>query len=181
MHAREHEPLILLEIDVRIHEHAICPLFQKNLQTIQIDGRVARLGRFGYVHSQRWASTTRNHEYPYSVSCYPLLFNDFFELVYRAVCQTNHYFLLAVILSQPCLRVSNIVIIIYYQPRMMCATFFSFPKSMLFPFKTICLVRCLLFQEYSCLHFIYQILDFPLDLVPCTPEILHNLCPGPNG
>lgn len=38
---------------------------------------------------------------------------------------TITHFLLAVVLSQPCLRVSNIVMIIFYQPHRTFATFFS--------------------------------------------------------
>ncbi len=89
---------MLLEVYARIHEHAVCPLLQKNFQTFQIDDCIAQLGLLGYVHSQRGASTTGNDEYPYTVSCNPLLCNYIFKLVYRIVRQNNHYILLAVIL-----------------------------------------------------------------------------------
>jgi hypothetical protein len=52
LHAAQHETLAFLKIDARIHQHAICPFLQENLQAAEFEGHIARLGRFGYVHSQ---------------------------------------------------------------------------------------------------------------------------------
>ena len=52
LHAGEHETLALAEIDRRAREHLVRPFFQEHLQTVLFEGRVARLGGFGYVHSQ---------------------------------------------------------------------------------------------------------------------------------
>lgn len=94
-HSREHEALPLMEIDVRVHQHIVCSFLQKNFQTIQLEGRVAPQGRFGYVHSQRGASAAGDHEDSHPVSGSSLFFHYFLELCYCAVRQTDHYFLLA--------------------------------------------------------------------------------------
>jgi hypothetical protein len=52
LHAGEHETLAFLEIDARVHEHGLCPFLQEDPETLQFNGRIAHLGRFGYVHSQ---------------------------------------------------------------------------------------------------------------------------------
>ena len=52
LHAGEHETLAFLEIDARVHEHGLCPFLQEDPETRQFNGRIAHLGRFGYVHSQ---------------------------------------------------------------------------------------------------------------------------------
>jgi hypothetical protein len=91
LHARENESLLRIEIDTRIREHAFCPLFQKNLETVEIHGRVAHLGRFGYVHSQRRASAARDHEDSHPVPGITLLTDKFLEFVYSAVRQAYHY------------------------------------------------------------------------------------------
>ena len=90
LHAGEHETLPFLEIDVCAFEHLVRTLFQEYFQTLQLKGRVAFYGRFGYVHSQRGASAARDDKYPDSVSGCPLLFNDVFELSYCFVGQTYH-------------------------------------------------------------------------------------------
>jgi len=41
LHAREHETLAFLEIDVRGFEHIVRTLFQEYLQTLQFKGRIA--------------------------------------------------------------------------------------------------------------------------------------------
>ena len=93
-HSREHEALALMEINVRGHQHLTGLLLQKNLEAVQLEGRVALQGSFGYVHSQRRASAARDREDPHPVSRYSLFCNHILELLYRAVRQTYHYFLL---------------------------------------------------------------------------------------
>jgi hypothetical protein len=41
-----------MKVDARIQEHGLGPFLQKYFQTAELHGLVARLGRFGYVHSQ---------------------------------------------------------------------------------------------------------------------------------
>jgi len=94
LHAGEHETLAIMKIDVRVHEHAVGPFLQENFEAAQIEGRIARLGFFGYVHSQRRASASGDYEDPHAVSGSSLLLHDFFELLYCVVRQTYHYFLL---------------------------------------------------------------------------------------
>ncbi len=64
---------MLLKINARIHEHGVGPFLKENLQTIYFNGCIARLGRFGYVHSQRGASAAGNDEDPHPVSGSALL------------------------------------------------------------------------------------------------------------
>jgi hypothetical protein len=52
LHAREHEALAVAEIDGRGGEHLVRPLFQEYPESVLLEGQVARLGGFGYVHSQ---------------------------------------------------------------------------------------------------------------------------------
>ena len=85
LHAREHETLAFLEIDVGAFEHFVRSFFQEYFQTLQFKGRIALHGRFGSVHSQRGASAAWDDEYPDSVSGSPLFFNDIFELSYSFV------------------------------------------------------------------------------------------------
>jgi hypothetical protein len=90
LHAGKHETLVFLEINARIHEHGKGLFLQKNFQPIQFDGRIARLGCFGYVHSQRGASTARDDEDPHTVSGSALLCNNFLEFTHCTIRQTNH-------------------------------------------------------------------------------------------
>ena len=76
---------MIMEIDARIHEHGIRPLFQEYFEPLHFQGCVALLGRFGYVHSQGRASAAGDDENPYPVSRRALLGHDLFELVNRAV------------------------------------------------------------------------------------------------
>ncbi len=68
LHTRKNETLMLLEIDARRHQHRVGPFLEKNLQPLHFKGRIAHLGRFGYVHSQRRASAAWNNEDSHSVS-----------------------------------------------------------------------------------------------------------------
>ena len=90
MHARKHKTLPFLKIDHRAHQHIAGTLFQKQFQALQLKGRIALQGSFGYVHSQRGASAARDNEYPDTVSSCSLLINSFLELSYCIVCQTYH-------------------------------------------------------------------------------------------
>ena len=110
-HSREHKALALVEIDVRVHQHIVGPLLQKNLKAFHLEGRVSPQGSFGYVHSQRGASAARNHEDPHPVSGSSLLFHDFLELAYRTIRQTYHSFLLAEIWA----ILVSCATILYYQ------------------------------------------------------------------
>ncbi len=73
LHTGKNETLVLLEIDARSRQHRVGPFLEKNLQAVHFEGGVARLGCFGYVHSQGRASAARNDEYPYPVSGCSLL------------------------------------------------------------------------------------------------------------
>jgi hypothetical protein len=95
LHAREHETLVLHEIDIGVHQHAVRPFLYKHLQSVHLEGHIAPQGRFGYVHSQRGASAAGDREYPHPVAVSSLLYHNFLELLYCAVRQTYHYFLLA--------------------------------------------------------------------------------------
>jgi hypothetical protein len=79
-----------MKINVRVHEHILCPLFKKNLQAVHFEGHITPLGRFGYVHSQRRASASWNEKNPDAVSGFPLCLNNFLELAYCAVGQIYH-------------------------------------------------------------------------------------------
>ncbi len=85
LHAGKHESLVFLKVYARICKHAHCTLLKENPQPLHIKGRVTGLRRFGYVHSQRRASATRDNKYPYPVSCSALLGDDFLELVHCIV------------------------------------------------------------------------------------------------
>ena len=79
-----------MKINVRVHEHILCPLFQENLQAIHFEGHITPLGRFGYVHSQRRASAARDEKNPYSITRCSLSLDYFLKLAYCAVGQTYH-------------------------------------------------------------------------------------------
>jgi hypothetical protein len=79
-----------MKIDIRVHEHIFRPLFQKNLETVQLECYITPLGGFGYVHSQRRASAARYEKYPHAVSGLSLRLNYFLELAYCIVGQTYH-------------------------------------------------------------------------------------------
>ncbi len=79
-----------MKIDIRVHEHILRPLFQKNLETIQLECNVTHLGGLGYVHSQRRASATGNEEYPHAVAGLSLCLDYFFKLGYCTFGQTYH-------------------------------------------------------------------------------------------
>jgi hypothetical protein len=96
LHAREHEALAFGEIDGRVREHLVRAVLQKHLQSALLKGHVARLGGFGYVHSQRGASAAGHEEYPNPVARCTLLGDHFLELCYCTVCNTYHSFLLEV-------------------------------------------------------------------------------------
>lgn len=85
LHTSEHKTLLFLKIDARIHKHGTCLFLQKYFQTIQLYGRIARLGCFGYVHSQRGASAAWNDEDTHAVSGSALLCNDFLELAHCTI------------------------------------------------------------------------------------------------
>ena len=51
-HAGQNETLSRGKIDDRAVKHLVRPVLQEHLQSILLKGRVARLGGFGYVHSQ---------------------------------------------------------------------------------------------------------------------------------
>jgi hypothetical protein len=87
-----------MKINVCVHEHVFRSFLKENLQAIQLEGHVASLGRFGYVHSQRRASAAWNEKYPHSIASLPLGFDYFLEFTYCIICQIYHYFLLAVIM-----------------------------------------------------------------------------------
>jgi hypothetical protein len=86
LHARKHETLPFLKIDLRAHQHFVRPLFQEHFQALHLKGLIAHLGGFGYVHSQGGASAARDNEYPYTVSGGSLFLNDFLKLIYSTVC-----------------------------------------------------------------------------------------------
>jgi hypothetical protein len=82
--------LPFLIIDVRALQHVIRPFFQENLQAVYRKGRIAGQGCFGYVHSQRRASTARNDKNSHSISGSPLLLDHFLKLLHCAVSQRYH-------------------------------------------------------------------------------------------
>ena len=94
LHPREHEALLLHKIDARVRKHHIRPVFQEHPEAILLQGRIALLGGFGYVHSQRGASAAGDEEYSHPVAWAALLVHNLFEFIYCAVRQTDHYFLL---------------------------------------------------------------------------------------
>ena len=96
LHPREHEALLLHKIDARVRKHQIRPVLQEDPEAVLLERRIALLGGFGYVHSQRGASAAGDEEYSHPVAGGALLLNDFLELLYCAVRQTDHYFLLAI-------------------------------------------------------------------------------------
>ena len=90
LHAGEHEALMLHKIDDCGSEHLIGPVLQKHPEAVLFEGHIARLGGFGYVHSQRGASAAGDQENPHTVARLTLLSNHFFKLNYRSICQTQH-------------------------------------------------------------------------------------------
>jgi hypothetical protein len=52
LHACKHETLVVMEIDDGVRQHLVCAVLKKDLQPVMLERRVARLGGFGYVHSQ---------------------------------------------------------------------------------------------------------------------------------
>ena len=52
LHAGQYETLPLGKIDGRARKHLVRAVLQKHLQAAFLESRVARLGDFGYVHSQ---------------------------------------------------------------------------------------------------------------------------------
>lgn len=102
LHAGQHETLSVPEINVRVEEHVVRTRFQEKLQPVDLKGRVAGLGCFGYVHSQGRASAARDQKNPYPVACVSLFFNDFFKLAHGTVRQTYHSFLLVVLYCLGC-------------------------------------------------------------------------------
>ncbi len=81
-----------MKIDVRVHQHLVGFFLQKNPESVQLKGCITLYGSFGYVHSQGRASAARDCEDSHSVASGSLLRNYHLELLYRAVCQTYHYF-----------------------------------------------------------------------------------------
>ena len=93
LHTGQYETLSLGEIDDRAVQHLVRPVLQEYLQTVLLESYVARLGDFGYVHSQRGASAAGNKEYPYPVACCTLLGDHFLEFRYCTVSYTYHQLL----------------------------------------------------------------------------------------
>jgi hypothetical protein len=85
LHARKHESLVFLKVDVSVGKHAHRTLLKKNPQPLHIEGSITYLRRFGYVHSQRRASATRDNKYPYPISGRSLLSDDFLEFIHCIV------------------------------------------------------------------------------------------------
>jgi hypothetical protein len=92
-HAGQHKTLPLCKIDDRAVKHLVRPVLQEDLQAVLLESYVARLGDFGYVHSQRGASATWDEEYPHPIACGTLLGDHFLELRYRTVSNTYHQLL----------------------------------------------------------------------------------------
>jgi len=93
---------MVVEIDGGTHEHLVRTLFKEQLETVLFEGRVARLGGFGYVHSQGGASAAGDDEDSHAVIGAALLFHYFLELLYCAVGKTYHYNFLLCCLRAPC-------------------------------------------------------------------------------
>ena len=77
-------------INLRVHQHAVCPFLHENLQTVHLIYRIAFLSSRGYVHSQRRTSTARDNKNPDPLCESPMLFDNIFEPDYRLVRQTYH-------------------------------------------------------------------------------------------
>jgi len=79
-----------MKIDIRVHEHILCSIFQENLETIQLECNITHLGGFGYVHSQRRASAAWYEKDSHAVARLSLRLDYFFEFVYCTLGQTYH-------------------------------------------------------------------------------------------
>jgi hypothetical protein len=90
LHSRENESLGFLKINARGHQHIIRPGFQEYLQPAQFKGNIARLGSFGYVHSQWRASAARDDKYANTVAVRSLFLHNLFEFLYSAIGQAYH-------------------------------------------------------------------------------------------
>jgi len=90
LHPCKYKTLAFLEINVRGRQHLIRLFFQEHFQAAQFERRIALLGRFGYVHSQRRASAARDDENANAISGSPLFLYNFLELSYCIVSQTYH-------------------------------------------------------------------------------------------
>jgi hypothetical protein len=97
LHAAQDKPLSFVEIDIGVRQHAVGPLLDEYLESVQFESGVAPHGFLGYVHSQRRASAARDGEDAHPVSGRSLFFYNFLEFLDCIVRQTYHYFLLAVI------------------------------------------------------------------------------------
>jgi hypothetical protein len=90
LHAGKHKTLVFLKIDARVHEHVTRSWIQKELETVDLVGDIARCFRFGYVHSQGRASPAGYQKYPNTITRLTLLVHNFLKLIYCVVSQTNH-------------------------------------------------------------------------------------------